>query len=111
MFNMFSIICMPPRLCKYPFDILKKVMEFFWFSEFFTTFFMLFSCFTVTFPAFSQKKQPVRGVMFSPGRRIAYAIKSGNHPGSVCGTVTMAHHIVCGKYVKNNSRPYIQAVR
>ena len=43
MFNMFSIICMPPRLCKYPFDILKKVMEFFWFSEFFTTFFMLFS--------------------------------------------------------------------
>lgn len=55
MFNMFSIICMAPRLCKYPFDILKKVMEFFWFSEFFTTFFMLFSCFTVTFPAFSQK--------------------------------------------------------
>ena len=34
MFNMFSIICMAPRLCKYPFDILKKVMDFSVFPNF-----------------------------------------------------------------------------
>ena len=56
MFNMFSIICMPPRLCKYPFDILKKVMEFFWFSEFFTTFFMLFFVFYGNISCFFAKK-------------------------------------------------------
>ena len=55
MFNMFSIICMVGCLCKYSFYISKKVMEFFWFSEIFTTFFMAFSFSPVTFHMFSQK--------------------------------------------------------